>query len=63
MRPFEYVRAADAATGVAAVSTVPDAKFLAGGTNLLDLMKEDVERPTRVVDINRLPLRQIERTR
>jgi len=63
MRPFEYVRASDAASGIAAVGTTGDAKFLAGGTNLLDLMKEDVERPTRLVDIGGLPLRQIRRTR
>jgi xanthine dehydrogenase YagS FAD-binding subunit len=62
MRPFEYVRAADANTGTAAVAANPQARFLAGGTNLIDLMKEDVERPTRIVDITRLPLRQIRRT-
>lgn len=63
MRPFEYVRAADAASGAAAVAGVPGAKFLAGGSNLVDLMKEDVERPTRLVDIRQLPLREIRRTR
>ena len=63
MRPFEYVRAADAASCAAAVASVPGAKFLAGGSNLVDLMKEDVERPTRLVDIRQLPLRQIQRTR
>jgi xanthine dehydrogenase YagS FAD-binding subunit len=63
MRPFEYVRAADAATATAAVSAMPQAKYLAGGSNLLDLMTEDVERPTRLVDITRLPLRDIQRTR
>lgn len=62
MRPFEYVRATDASAGAAAVAANIQAKFLAGGTNLLDLMKEDVERPTRVVDITRLPLRKIQRT-
>jgi xanthine dehydrogenase YagS FAD-binding subunit len=63
MRPFEYVRAPDAATGVAAVAAVKDAKFLAGGTNLVDLMKEGIERPVRLVDITQLPLRQIQRSR
>ena len=63
MRPFEYVRAADAASATAAMSAMPQAKYLAGGSNLLDLMKEDVERPTRLVDITRLPLREIQRTR
>ncbi len=38
-----------------------DVTFIAGGTNLLDLMKEDVERPARVVDISGLPLKQIQR--
>ena len=36
------------------------ARFIAGGTNLIDLMKENVERPTRLIDINRLPLREID---
>lgn len=63
MRPFEYVRAADAASATAALSAMPQARYLAGGSNLLDLMKEDVERPTRLVDITRLPLREIQRTR
>ncbi|SIQ49723.1 xanthine dehydrogenase family protein subunit M [Pseudacidovorax sp. RU35E] len=63
MRPFEYVRADDAAAGAAAALQAPGSRFLAGGTNLLDLMKEDVERPPRVIDIRRLPLGQIERTR
>lgn len=63
MRPFEYVRAADAASGAAAVAAVPGARFLAGGSNLIDLMKEDVEQPSRLVDITRLPLRQIQRSR
>ncbi len=62
MRPFEYVRATDAASASAALSQAPNARFLAGGTNLLDLMKEDLERPDRLVDITRLPLRQIART-
>lgn len=63
MRPFEYVRAHDARACTSAASEVPGARFLAGGTNLLDLMKEDVERPPRVVDLSALPLRQIQRTR
>ena len=40
----------------------PTAKFIAGGTNLIDLMKEDVERPTRLIDITRLPLKTVEET-
>lgn len=62
MRPFSYLRAADAAAAAAAGAASPGAKFLAGGTNLLDLMKEDVERPTQLVDITRLPLADIRET-
>lgn len=62
MRPFEYIRATDADASTRAVAGQVNARFLAGGTNLLDLMKEDVERPSRVVDITRLPLRQIRAT-
>jgi len=60
MRRFEYVRATSVAEAVNALMAVPDARALAGGTNLVDLMKYDVARPTRVVDINRLPLREVE---
>lgn len=59
MRPFTYERAADAGAAIAAVAT-PGAKFISGGTNLLDLMKLEIERPTHLVDISRLPFRQIE---
>jgi xanthine dehydrogenase YagS FAD-binding subunit len=54
MIPFEYVRATDVAGAVAAGSA-PGAAYLAAGTNLLDLMKGGVSRPTRLVDITRLP--------
>jgi xanthine dehydrogenase YagS FAD-binding subunit len=59
MRPFNYVRASDPGTAVGVVAANPAAKFLAGGTNLLDLMKEDVERPAELVDVTRLPLTEI----
>jgi xanthine dehydrogenase YagS FAD-binding subunit len=59
MRPFKYVRASDAAAAVRAVVANQQAKFLAGGTNLLDLMKEDVERPNELVDLGRLKLAEI----
>lgn len=59
MRPFKYERANDAATAVKSVSADNSAKFLAGGTNILDLMKEDVERPSALVDITRISLSQI----
>jgi xanthine dehydrogenase YagS FAD-binding subunit len=61
MIPFEYVRATDVA-GALAAGSAPGAAYLAAGTNLLDLMKGDVSRPTRLVDITRLPgLAAIER--
>ena len=62
MRPFKYVQAKDAGGAVQAVAANQTAKFLAGGTNLLDLMKEDVERPGEIVDITRLKLAQIKAT-
>lgn len=60
MHRFEYVRATTIDEAVEALSAVDDARALAGGTNLVDLMKYDVMRPTRVVDIARLPLTAIE---
>lgn len=54
MRPFKYTRAADPASAIKTVSGAATASFVAGGTNLLDLMKEDVARPTELVDITRL---------
>jgi xanthine dehydrogenase YagS FAD-binding subunit len=62
MIPFQYVRATDVADAVRLISADSAAKFIAGGTNLLDLMKEDVERPSRLIDISRLPLKRIEET-
>lgn len=59
MRPFSYVRASDPDAAARAVAANPRAKFLAGGTNLLDLMKEDVERPNELVDLTRLKLDEI----
>jgi xanthine dehydrogenase YagS FAD-binding subunit len=59
MRPFKYVRSTDPGAAVQTVSQNQTAKFLAGGTNLLDLMKEDIERPSELVDITRLNLSQI----
>jgi xanthine dehydrogenase YagS FAD-binding subunit len=59
---FQYARAADIADAVRQISGDPTAKFIAGGTNLIDLMKEDVERPTRLIDISRLPLKTVEET-
>jgi xanthine dehydrogenase YagS FAD-binding subunit len=62
MRPFNYVRASDPDAAARAVAANPRAKFLAGGTNILDLMKEDVERPTELVDLTRLNLAEIRET-
>jgi xanthine dehydrogenase YagS FAD-binding subunit len=59
---FQYSRANDVADAVRQIGADPAAKFIAGGTNLLDLMKEDVERPTRLIDISRLPFKTVEQT-
>lgn len=60
MNPFTYSRASDANQAVAEISGKPPGKFLGGGTNLIDLMKMGVETPGQLIDINRLPLAQIE---
>ena len=63
MRPFEYVRAKDPHAAARAVAANPRAKFLAGGTNIVDLMKEDIERPDQLVDVTRLALKEIKPSR
>ncbi len=60
MQPFEYQRATDPQGAVNAIATQPHGRFLAGGTNLVDLMKQHVELPSHLVDINRLDLSRIE---
>jgi xanthine dehydrogenase YagS FAD-binding subunit len=60
MRPFTYTRASTVDEAVAAVGGPADAKFLGGGTNLVDLMKMGVERPAGLIDVTRLPLAGIE---
>ena len=62
MNPFDFVREHDTAAAVKSGSRV-GAKFVAGGTNLVDLMKCDVERPNHIVDINALPFSKIEPVR
>jgi xanthine dehydrogenase YagS FAD-binding subunit len=62
MTPFTYARVDDVATAVRAIADDGTARFIAGGTNLLDLMKENVEQPERLIDITHLPLGQIEAT-
>ncbi len=61
MNRFSYARPTDVAEAVREVGSDPSARFIAGGTNLLDLMKYNVERPTRLVDITRLPLTTIDK--
>src|SRR5438477_7186892 len=60
MNPFTYSRAEDASQAVTAGSGKSQSKFLGGGTNLIDLMKMGVETPDSLIDINPLPLAQIE---
>lgn len=60
MNQFEYQRAEREQVAIDAITRASGAKFLAGGTNLIDLMKNGVEQPLRLVDINRLPLDKIE---
>ncbi|MEA5628057.1 xanthine dehydrogenase family protein subunit M [Nostoc sp. UHCC 0251] len=62
MKSFKYSSATDAANAVGTVFANQTAKFLAGGTNLIDLMKEYVERPSELVDISSLNLAQIRST-
>ena len=62
MTPFTYERAEDAAGAAKAAAATPGAKFLAGGTNLLDLMKLEIERPSHLIDVGRLPLAEIAET-
>ncbi len=60
MRPFTFVRASDPAQAAALAVAEPDTTYLAGGTNLIDLMKLGVARPTRLVDITELPFDRIQ---
>jgi xanthine dehydrogenase YagS FAD-binding subunit len=59
---FQYARANDVADAVRQIAADPTAKFIAGGTNLIDLMKDHVERPSRLIDISRLPLKTVAET-
>lgn len=62
MNRFSYTRASDVETAVNEIAKDGAARFIAGGTNLIDLMKENVARPTRLIDITHLPLDRIEDT-
>jgi xanthine dehydrogenase YagS FAD-binding subunit len=61
MKPFRYEKASGVASACVSAAH-PSAKFIAGGTNLIDLMKLQIETPEHLVDINPLPLRDIEET-
>ncbi|MFD0318525.1 FAD binding domain-containing protein [Streptomyces flavalbus] len=60
MKPFAYVRATSVEEAADAHAAAPDARYLAGGTNLVDLMKLGVERPGTLIDVRRLPLDTVE---
>jgi xanthine dehydrogenase YagS FAD-binding subunit len=60
MNPFAYQRAERTTSAISAIAQSASAKFLAGGTNLIDLMKDGVELPESLIDINRVPLNAIE---
>jgi xanthine dehydrogenase YagS FAD-binding subunit len=62
MNNFEYTRAITVADAVRLMAASPKAKFIAGGTNLVDLMKVDVEQPAKLIDVTRLPIDKIEET-
>ena len=62
MKPFTHERATSPAEAAAAAARTPGARFIAGGTNLLDLMKLQIETPRHLVDVNRLGLDRIEPT-
>ena len=62
MKEFAYQRAGDVSGAVALLGADPDARFLGGGTNLVDLMKSGVERPGLLVDVRQLPLDRVEST-
>lgn len=59
---FEYARASNVAEAVQQMAASKGAKFIAGGTNLVDLMKMYVEQPTKLIDVTRLPLDKVEET-
>jgi xanthine dehydrogenase YagS FAD-binding subunit len=62
MIPFDYHRANDVADAVRKIAGNSAARFIAGGTNLVDLMKYDVEQPKMLIDISHLPLNKVEKT-
>lgn len=61
MKAFQYVRASTTKSALEALGKDPSAQFIAGGTNLVDLMKRGVTAPDKLIDISRLPLNKIEK--
>jgi xanthine dehydrogenase YagS FAD-binding subunit len=62
MKPFTYEKASSPAQAASAAARIPGARFIAGGTNLLDLMKLQIETPMHLIDVNGLALDKIEPT-
>ena len=62
MKPVSYAVPTSLDEALAAIVDLPGAKFLGGGTNLVDLMREGIETPDVLVDVTRLPLREIAET-
>jgi len=62
MIPFKYARAGTVAEAISQKVANPEATFIAGGTNLVDLMRSDVAKPAQLIDISRLPLDKVEET-
>src|SRR4051794_10617038 len=62
MKPFTYERADSPANAAASAARTPGARFIGGGTNLLDLMKLEIEAPSHVIDVNGLALDKVEDT-
>ena len=59
MKPFAYARTTTVDEAIQLVRERPNAKYLAGGTNLVDLMREHIEQPDTLVDVSRLPFAEI----
>lgn len=60
MKNFAYSRVTTAADALASIAQIPHARFLGGGTNLIDLMRENIEEPDALVDVTGLPFNRIE---
>jgi xanthine dehydrogenase YagS FAD-binding subunit len=60
MKNFAYARAEDVGAAIQSITQLQNAKFLGGGTNLVDLMRENIEQPDHLVDLTALPLAQVD---